>query len=275
MKWYVLKSPSLSLEVRAALDGAGITYFLPTQEVMRKVGGVMRRMERPLVLNFLFLYGEQEVLKGFLRHNPVYRLAFVYTHCSIVTGEAAPLVVPDEEMRLFVRTVGAYKDRSVPYVAPTETDLAEGDLVRIVGGQFDGVEGVLLCQKGKEGGRVMVSVGNLLAVPTLDIEPQYLQILRYGKSKKHFYKHLDSYIPRLNRCLAGEGDLTAVRVFVQRYCALRTATLNAEAKLTVLLLASYRLLGDVAQVAVCAERLQGLLPKLKSEQTLQFVERYR
>ena len=274
MKWYVLKSPSLSLDVRGELEKRGMQYFLPTQEKLQKVGGVTRRIEKPIVLNFLFIYDEWERIADFLRKELRFRLAFVYKSRSVTTGRAEPLVVPDEEMRMFARCVGQYKDSSVPYISPKEIGLEEGDLVRIVGGAFDGVEGVLLSQKGKDGGRVLVSVSNLLAVPTLHIEPEYLQILRYGKSGKHFYKHLDSYIPRLERCMRGEGDVSPVQVFVRRYCSLRLETLNAEAKMAALLLASYRVLGEEERAREQEAKLQELQPRIKSETTREFIARF-
>ncbi len=274
MKWYVLKSPVLSLEVRTALENEGLQYFLPTQEKLQKIGGVTRRIEKPIVINFLFVYADFEDIHTSITRELKYRLVFVYKHRSVLGSRAEPLVVPDDEMRLFVKTVGVYKDASVPYISPTEIGLEEGDIVRIIGGQFDGVEGVLISQKGKEGGRVLVSISNLLSVPTLHIEPQYLQILQYGKSKKHFYKHLDSYIPRLERCLKGDGDVSPVQVFVQRYGALRVETLNAEVKLTALLYASYKVLQDSEMAQEYYNKLQGLLPKVKSETTLQFVKRF-
>jgi len=274
MKWYVLKSPTLSLDVRSELEKQGMQYFLPTQEKLQKIGGVTRRIEKPIVLNFVFVYDEYERIRDFARRELRFRLAFVYKSRSVSTGRAEPLVVPDEEMRMFARCVGEYKDCSVPYVSPSETGLEEGDIVRIVGGAFDGIEGILLSQKGRDGGRVLVSVSNLLAVPTLHIEPEYLQILQYGKSKKHFYKHLDSYIPRLERCMKGDGDVSPVQVFVRRYGALRVETLNAEAKLTALLCASCRVLEEDETAQRYYDKLQGLLPKVKSETTLQFVKRF-
>ena len=48
--------------------------------------------------------------------------------------------VPDDEMTQFMRIAQAY-EHAVPCFSPSEIDLEQGDRVRIVGGQFSGVEG--------------------------------------------------------------------------------------------------------------------------------------
>jgi hypothetical protein len=211
---------------------------------------------------------------------------------------------------------------------PSEVDLEKGDIVRIVAGPFNGIEGVLLSQQGKEGGRVLVNVSNVIAVPTLHIEPEYLQVLQFAKKGKHFYKLVDSYVPRLRKAMeevgkcghdgtngmngsnglhgmngasgmnggnglhgmngtngmnGGNGTsgrsvkaavLDPVRVFTTRFCNLQADTLNAEAKVQALLLASYRLLGEEEKAATAQAKLDELLPRVKSASTLEFVKGY-
>lgn len=313
--WYVLKSPSLALSVRDDLKKAGLKFFLPTRTVLVPMGGKTVRVEKPLAFNLVFVSTDIETLHTFKSQHPDRRLHIAYQRpLSYQQGDyVPPLVVPDREMEMFINAVGTYRDAEIPYMKPSEVDLEKGDIVRIVAGPFNGIEGVLLSQQGKEGGRVLVNVSNVIAVPTLHIEPEYLQVLQFAKKGKHFYKLVDSYVPRLRKAMeevgksgrdgtngmngsnglhgmngasgknGGNGTsgksvkaavLDPVRVFTTRFCNLQADTLNAEAKVQALLLASYRLLGEEEKAMTAQAKLDELLPRVKSASTLEFVKGY-
>ncbi len=313
--WYVLKSPSLALSVRDDLKKAGLKFFLPTRTVLVPMGGKTVRVEKPLAFNLVFVSTDIETLHTFKSQHPDRRLHIAYQRpLSYQQGDyVPPLVVPDREMEMFINAVGTYRDTEIPYMKPSEVDLEKGDIVRIVAGPFNGIEGVLLSQQGKEGGRVLVNVSNVIAVPTLHIEPEYLQVLQFAKKGKHFYKLVDSYVPRLRKAMeevgksgrdgtngmsgsnglhgmngasgmnGGNGTsgrsvkaavLDPVRVFTTRFCNLQADTLNAEAKVQALLLASYRLLGEEEKAMTAQAKLDELLPRVKSASTLEFVKGY-
>jgi transcription antitermination factor NusG len=314
-QWYVLKSPYLTLSVRDDLKRAGLEHFLPTHMVLVKTAESKTRVEKPLALNMLFIRTDFKTLIAFKNDHPDRRLHVVYTHpLDQQKGDfTPPLTVPDREMNMFINAVGIYRDAEIPYMKPCEIDLEKGDIVRIVSGPFSGIEGVLLSQQGKDGGRVLVNVSNVIAVPTLHIEPEYLQVLQFAKKGKHFYKLVDSYVPRLRKAMeevgksghdgtngmngsnglhgmngasgknGGNGTsgrsvkaavLDPVRVFTTRFCNLQADTLNAEAKVQALLLASYRLLGEEEKAATAQAKLDELLPRVKSASTLEFVKGY-
>ena len=307
--WYVLKSPSLALSVRDDLKKAGLKFFLPTRTVLVPMGGKTVRVEKPLAFNLVFVSTDIETLHTFKSQHPDRRMHIAYQRpLSYQQGDyVPPLVVPDREMEMFINAVGTYRDAEIPYMKPSEVDLEKGDIVRIVAGPFNGIEGVLLSQQGKEGGRVLVNVSNVIAVPTLHIEPEYLQVLQFAKKGKHFYKLVDSYVPRLRKAMeevgksgrdgtnglhgmngasgmnGGNGTsgrsvkaavLDPVRVFTTRFCNLQADTLNAEAKVQALLLASYRLLGEEEKAMTAQAKLDELLPRVKSASTLEFVKGY-
>jgi len=279
--WYVLKSPSLSLSVRDELKADNIEYFLPTHTVLCNVGGQQRRVERPLAFNFIFVRDTYERARDFCRDRAELRLHVVYNRKPLHDKEAAsPLVIYDRQMEMFQQAISFYSGTEIPFVKPEEMELEKGDQVRIIGGQFSGLEGVLISQKGKDGGRVVVSLSNVIAIRTLEIEPEYLQILKFGKDNKHFYKHLDSYIPRLERVYALKGtkinakDLTPVETFVRRFSMLETDTINSQAKVLTLLHASHSVLGNAEEALEVKNKLTALLPKIKSQTTLDFVNKW-
>lgn len=279
--WYVLKAASLSLGVRDDLKNDKIEYFLPTHTELRNVGGTKKRVERSLVFNFIFVHCNIELAKEFCRNRPDLRLHVVYNHKPMHDAVAAdPLRVLDREMEMFQKAISFYNGEEVPFVKPEEMELEKGDSVRIIGGQFSGLEGILVSQKGKDGGRVVVHLSNVIAVRTLEIEPEYLQILHFGKDNKHFYKHIDSYVPRLEKVLGIVGrkpsvaELAPIETFVKRFSELKTDTINSEAKVQTLLYVSLVILGDNEKAKAIKIKLEELLPRIKSEKTIEFVNHY-
>lgn len=270
----------MSLAVRDDLRKAGIEYFFPTYMALTGPAGHQYRVEKPLVFNLLFVRTTFERVIEFKNAYPANRLHVAYKNRRSNNDPVVPLVVPDHEMKMFIATVGAYNSTEVPYLKPTEVDLEKGDIVRILSGPFAGVEGTLISQQGKDGGRVMVSISNLIAVPTLHIEPEYLQVLQFAKKGKHFYKHIDSYVPRLHKAMDEFKPgmkpqlLSPIKVFVTRFSELHADTNNAQAKLYALLLVSYRLLSDAENANIFQQKLDDLMPKISSERTIEFVKEY-
>lgn len=189
VKWYVAKSARLSLPYRDELDRSGLEYFLPTRFVLQNIGGKRMRVERPVIFNFIFIRGTVFQVKEFCRSQQ--GIYMVYRHQSKDDMPADDsnrlLTVGDREMQMFAQTVGEYVS-DVPFIRPSEVDLSKGDHVRIMDGPFAGVEGILLSQQGKDGGRVLVSISNIISVPTLEIRPEFLQVISFAKSGRHLYK---------------------------------------------------------------------------------------
>ena len=284
MNWYVFKSPNFSIaDIRDQFLKNGLEYYLPTENVIRKVGGETRCYEKPMIFGMIFVKAEYDRIQRFQKENT--RMHLVYNHRPQYTDDPAvtsPLIIPDKQMEMFMKTVSAYNNGAVPVISPKDIDLTQGDRVAVVGGDFDGVEGILVSQQGREGGQVVISVGNLVMVSTLHISPEHLRIISYGKGKKHLYKHLDSYIPRLQSVIskteAGrflkQEDLMPLRVFCNRYCRIELSSVNAQAKMLVLLYRSHSILGNDDEARACKEKLDALMPKIKSEKTKAFYDSF-
>jgi len=272
--WFVVKSRFSPLPFREMLTKAKIEFFLPTRSVFQNVGARRVHVERPLVFNFIFVNTNVLKIKDFVRHNE--GISLVYRHKAILDKtpskpEQQLLIVPDGEMNMFMRTVGQYTT-DIPFFQPSELDLEKGDHVRITDGPFAGVEGVLMSQQGKDGGRVMVCVSDFLALPTLDIEPEYLEIIAFAPSGKHMYKKFDSFMPRARKALEhhrnggiDDDDRKALTTFIKRFSSLQTNTVNMQMKLLVYKLICYTCLGNEEGAKAMKSEIEALLPKVKSE----------
>ncbi len=272
VKWYVTKARYSSLPYREKLEKAGLEFFLPTRFVIQDIAGRRLRVERPVIFNFIFVKGTVFDVKDFCKRNEglsmVYRRRY---HDEAMNNEEHLLMtVTDKEMSLFAKTIGQYTEE-VPFVRPSEVDLHKGDLVRILEGPFAGVEGVLMSQQGKDGGRVLVSISNVIAVPTLEIRPEYLQILSFASKGKHLYKKFDSFMPRARKALyhhladkLDTKDIAALTTFEKRFAELQTHTVNSQVKLLVYLLICYTCLKSDDNKNKVEMQLLALLPQVNS-----------
>ena len=280
-QWYVLKCRRQILKSRDILHelrkshAEDFEFFLPTRFVVEQVGGRRRRVEKAVAFNFAFVNCRYALLRQLVED---YAHLFLLQYRRMGQSDTPCLakdrllVVPDAEMEMFMRTIGAY-DGTVPALLPEEADLEKGDRVRIIGGQFDGVEGILVTRQGKDGGRVLVKVSEVMCVPTLEIEPEYIEVLEFAPESRHLYKKFDSYIQKirhtLKACLYHEMGLslppaagehlraayantgkgqTEAAMFLRRFGNFRPATLNQRARKLVFLLMSYKVTGQVKAI---------------------------
>jgi transcription antitermination factor NusG len=84
--------------------------------------------------------------------------------------------VPNREMEEFMEVARHY-DADLTYYRPEEIELDKGTRIRIIGGTFDGAQGILVRIKGKRGKRLVVQIPELMAIATTYIEPEFIQIL--------------------------------------------------------------------------------------------------
>lgn len=287
-RWYVLKCNRSVAKTRDALlamrnaHAGQFDFFFPTRFVLENVGGKRRRVEKTVAFNFVFANCSYALLRQLAQESagdltPLYRR--MGRDDALCKVRDRLLVVPDAEMDMFIRAIGAYEG-DVPALLPEEADLEKGDRVRIIGGQFDGIEGILVTRQGKDGGRVLVKVSEVLCVPTLEIEPECIEVLEFAPEGRHLYKKFDSFIQKirhtLKACLYHEMGLslppaacealraayanipkgrTEATMFLRRFGNFRPATLNQRARKAVFMLMSYRVLGQ-------QKSLEALLPEV-------------
>lgn len=273
MCWYVMtgyaldkrRGVSIAAQVARYNDdtGACLELFAPTFVKVYNEAKDPRRRMLPLTCQYFFLRGALEHVKRFRARNVGYNL--IHDKAD-EEPETSYLSLTDEQMAFFRALALAYK-YNMPCFSPTEVDLVACDKVRIVGGDFAGAEGYLVTQQGRDGGRVVIKVGDRLAVQTLDINPKYIQILSFAKGGKHIYDKIDSYMPKLRRameCYARNGELdvsnaAAVSFFITRFGVARIATAKMRAKVSALLMTSYYLMGDKERYEVAKQECLDIL----------------
>lgn len=171
--WYAIRVTfNREMKVKDDLDLRGIESFIPMHYVMGTRRG--RRVKKlvPTIHNLIFFHIEPSVMK---EYKATTKMPIRYI---MNPATKKPVVVPDKEMQSFIAVAGTY-DEQLVYVTPKPGQFTRGDRVRILGGPFEGAEGVLTKVKGTN--RVVVSLTGLVAVVTTDIHPSLLEKLTKEK----------------------------------------------------------------------------------------------
>ncbi len=292
--WYLLRYGQISFQkMHSQLESSGLRYFLPSYTaVENRKKGVQVRVERALMFNMMFIYSSLDECVQFVVNNPGVNFMVKPSeeHPSVSLNQLAPeekkeefcydqatfryvITIPERQMEIFIKAVTNRNTRTIPFMKPTEIDLEKGDKVRIVGGPYDGVEGILESQKGKDGGTVYVHILNFLATRTTEIRPEFIQIIEFAKSGKHMYKKFDSFMTRGHRCVVSHAkgekitprDGSYLNVFIHRFSELKTPTVNMTAKLHLFLFIAYTCLDRKIDADAHERFLQDYLEKISSE----------
>ena len=274
--WYLLRYGQISFQkMHSQLESSGLRYFLPSYTaVENRKKGVQVRVERALMFNMMFIHSSlDECVKFVVNNNQLAPEDQKNEFCYDQATFRYVITIPERQMEIFIKAVTNRNTRTIPFMKPTEIDLEKGDKVRIVGGPYDGVEGILESQKGKDGGTVYVHILNFLATRTTEIRPEFIQILEFAKSGKHMYKKFDSFMTRGHRCVVSHAkgekitprDSSYLNVFIHRFSELKTPTVNMTAKLHLFLFIAYTCLDRKIDADVHEKFLQDYLEKITSE----------
>lgn len=167
--WYAIRvTYNRELKVKDDLDARGIESFIPMKQTLVVRRG--RRVKRlvPSIHNLIFFHIEPSAMK---QYKATTKLPVRYI---MNPATKKPVVVPERQMNNFIAVAGSY-DEQLEYVQYDARKFTRGDRVRIMGGPFEGAEGVLRRVKGNQ--RVVVSIEGIVAVVTTDIHPSLLKKL--------------------------------------------------------------------------------------------------
>ena len=182
--WYPMRvTYGREMKVKGELDRLEIENFLPmTYRVVesrndgitdkRKHGETeLLRELVPAINNLIFVRSTQERISGLKRSNEVLEpLRYMMDH----TAEKAHVImtVPDRQMENFMR-VATNTDESVMFLDEKSIVGKEGKRVRIMGGAFEGVEGVI--RRVKRCKRVVVEIEGVASVAIAHVPVGWLK----------------------------------------------------------------------------------------------------
>lgn len=171
--WYAMRVPYRNeLKVQDRLQDKGIEVFIPTKRKLIKRRGKTIYELTPVVNNLIFVHSKLCIIKELKKE--ILNLQYLVNKEN---GQSTPITVRDNEMQQFIKASKNVNEEAI-YLTPEEINIAKGTKVRIIGGNFDGIEGVFVKVKGKRSKRVVVMLDKLLAVAMAEVEPDYIEVIK-------------------------------------------------------------------------------------------------
>jgi transcription antitermination factor NusG len=171
--WYAMRVPYRNeLKVQDRLQDKGIEVFIPTKRKLIKRRGKTIYELTPAVNNLIFVHSKLCIIKELKKE--ILNLQYLVNKEN---GQSTPITVRDNEMQQFIKASKNVNEEAI-YLTPEEINIAKGTKVRIIGGNFDGIEGVFVKVKGKRSKRVVVMLDKLLAVAMAEVEPDYIEVIK-------------------------------------------------------------------------------------------------
>lgn len=172
--WYIFRCDRKISKVEETLTAAGADYYIPKKKAVRTFAGKKKEVYLPVLTSTVFIHGswhEVDALKK--RHEQV--LFYKFWPIKYSRKEYEPMWVREDELQNF-RRVCDQMDEDIVFLSEEEAARLKGKRVRVRGGAFAGVEGVVLHKRGK-GNRVVVQLSNLAYVSTAEVKPDDLEII--------------------------------------------------------------------------------------------------
>lgn len=158
-QWFAMRATyKRELKAKDYLQNKGIKVFVPLKKIIKVVGGVKRTVVVPAINSLIFVKAQKEVLQSV--KTGVQYLQYITRR---VDGKNVPVIVPERQMEEFILIA---QDDTIDktYLTPGEADLKVGTRVKVHGGAFDGMEGVLVKIKGNKKRYFHIVVDEIVAV---------------------------------------------------------------------------------------------------------------
>ena len=163
LHWYVANTCRQEKKIKQRLDSMGIENFIPFQQIARKIHGVDKLIEVPVIPNLVFIHTTLKTCMSLIQE---YAFDMRYLR-DRETGML--LIVPDKQMNDFMFLL----DFSKEMVEVVNENLKKGDKVRVIKGDFAGIEGELIRVKGHK--RVVVRLEGVVSLATAYIPGSFLE----------------------------------------------------------------------------------------------------
>ena len=163
LRWYVANTCRQEQKIKQRLNTMGIENFIPFQQIARKIHGVDKLIEVPVIPNLVFIHTTLKTCMSLIQD---YAFDMRYLR-DRETGNF--LIVPDKQMNDFMFLL----DFSKEMVEVVNENLKKGDKVRVIKGDFAGIEGELVRVKGHK--RVVVRLEGVVSLATAYIPGSFLE----------------------------------------------------------------------------------------------------
>lgn len=171
--WFAMSAPYCKeLEAQQLLEREDIESFVPLcYKIVKRRDGQKKRVLKPAIPNYIFVRTTRSILQEVKN-----RILILQYLTRRENGKNIPIIVPDYQMEQFIRVINTYNENLV-FLKPEEVNLKKGTPVRIVGGDFDGIEGIFIKVKGHRNRRVVVQIEGITAVAIAEVTQDLIEVL--------------------------------------------------------------------------------------------------
>ncbi|MDR1170080.1 MAG: UpxY family transcription antiterminator [Prevotellaceae bacterium] len=149
--------------IKDFLEEKEIHHFIPFQKVFREQNGKRVQKEKPVISCIIFVNTDYVTALS-IPNKSGFSVSYIYN-----SDTKKIQTIPDKQMQDFIFLL----DFSDSVIRISNTGLKRGDRVRVVKGDFAGIEGELVRVKGHK--RVVVRLEGLFSLATTYIPGEYLE----------------------------------------------------------------------------------------------------
>ena len=179
--WFVLRATYN--RVNAAVEKAkknDIKTYVPMHYVLKVIAGKKKRIQQPLLPNFLFIYATREQADSLVKKSVDELSSYIKYYLDKTlpveaNGKNPPLTIPYNAMINFIKATSTDSEH-VRIVTAEQCHYKGGDKVRVIAGDFKGVVGKVARVAGQQ--RVVVDVSGLCLVSTAYIPTDFIEIIK-------------------------------------------------------------------------------------------------
>ena len=175
--WYVFRA-SYGREDKASdyIVEDGTFVYIAKRYARKTVNGKQKKVLETLIPNLLFVYTSEKKAEEYVKNTSALSyLTYYYNHFELDDDQKnPPLTVSSKEMENFIIAT-CNKSEHLKFVDESQCHFKGGEVVKIIDGNFTGVEGRVARVSGQQ--RVIVTLTNVGLVSTAYIPTAFIQIL--------------------------------------------------------------------------------------------------
>ena len=179
-EWYVLRVTYNRTEKACGIiSTSGVESYMPMHYVIKKEIGKKKRILQPLLPNLFFVYTTREAANAIIKKKgdepSILKFYLDKTKPLEENGKHPPLTIPFSVMTNFIKATSTNSEH-VRIVSPEQCHYKNGDIVKIIDGEFKGVTGKVARIAGQQ--RVVVEISDLCLVATAYIPTDFIKVIR-------------------------------------------------------------------------------------------------
>ena len=178
--WFVLRVTYNRTEKACGIiSTSDVQSYMPMHYVIKKEIGKKKRILQPLLPNLFFVYATRETVNSIIKKKgeepSILKFYLDKTKPLEENGKHPPLTIPFTAMTNFIKATSTDNEH-VRVVSSEQCHYKSGDMVKVIGGEFEGVIGKVARIAGQQ--RVVVEISGLCLVATAYIPTDFIKSIK-------------------------------------------------------------------------------------------------